>query len=121
MSRNSFLAAGLTVMLTMSAIAQQSSTGFEVEEKRRLSMSNTPFSIFLTATVAWALAIPAAAQGAGRYVEVEYPPSAAPGELQVGVTYILWIPDSVTRLRGVIVHQHEVPPQLNPARQPFLK
>ncbi len=34
MSRNSFLAAGITVMLTMSAIAQQSSTGFEVEEKK---------------------------------------------------------------------------------------
>ena len=67
-------------------------------------MSKTPF--FLAATVAWALAIPAAAQGAGRYVEVEYPPSAAPGELQVGVTYILWVPEGVTRLRGVIVHQH---------------
>jgi hypothetical protein len=61
-------------------------------------MSNTPFSkegpytglgvlqpvprstevsrtlvLFLAATVACALAIPAAAQGAGRYVEVEYP------------------------------------------------
>ena len=80
-------------------------------------MSNTPFSkeraytglavlqLFLAATVACALALPAA-QGAGRYVEVEYPPSAAPGELQVGVTYILWVPEGVTRLRGVIVHQH---------------
>ena len=63
-------------------------------------------NFFLAAGLAWALAIPAAAPGAGRYVEVEYPPSAAPGELQVGVTYILWIPDGVTRLRGVIVHQH---------------
>ena len=62
--------------------------------------------LLLAATVACALAIPAAAQGAGRYVEVEYPPSAAPGELQVGVTYILWVPEGVTRLRGVIVHQH---------------
>src|SRR6267154_5917830 len=44
--------------------------------------------------------------GAGKYLQVEYPPSAAPGELQVGVTYILWIPEGVTRLRGVIVHQH---------------
>jgi pimeloyl-ACP methyl ester carboxylesterase len=73
-------------------------------------MSNTPFSkgkaYFLAAIVACALTLPAAAQGAGRYVEVEYPPSAAPGELQVGVTYILWIPEGVTRLRGVIVHQH---------------
>src|SRR5258705_3880867 len=71
-----------------------------------MSMNKTPFSIFLTATIACALAIPAAAQGAGRYVEVEYPASAAPGELQVGVTYILWVPEGVTRLRGVIVHQH---------------
>ena len=62
--------------------------------------------LILAATIAWALAIPAAAQGAGRYVEVKYPPSAAPGELQVGLTYILWIPEGVTRLRGVIVHQH---------------
>src|SRR5260370_1559316 len=61
---------------------------------------------FLVAGLAWALAIPAAAEGAGRYVEVEYPASAAQGELQVGVTYILWIRDGVTRLRGVIVHQH---------------
>src|SRR6266853_52922 len=61
---------------------------------------------FLAAGIACALTISAAAQGAGRYVEVEYPPSAAPGELQVGVTYILWVPEGVTRLRGVIVHQH---------------
>src|ERR1700736_391076 len=61
---------------------------------------------FLVAGLALALEIPAAAHGAGRYVQVEYPPSAAPGELQVGVTYILWIPEGVTRLRGVIVHQH---------------
>src|SRR5713226_5826188 len=69
-------------------------------------MSNTPFSILLAATVAMALASHAAAQGTGRYVEVEYPPSTAPGQLQVGVTYILWIPEGVTRLRGIIVHQH---------------
>src|SRR5258706_11667515 len=62
--------------------------------------------LFLAAAIACALAIPATAQGAGRYVEVEYPPSAAPGELQVAVTYTLWIPEGVTRLRGVIVHQH---------------
>src|SRR5437016_9517970 len=69
-------------------------------------MSNAAFSIFLAATVAYALALAAAAHGAGRYVEVEYPPSAAAGELQVGVTYVLWVPEGVTRLRGVIVHQH---------------
>jgi len=35
--------------------------------------------LFLAATIAWGLGIPAAAQAAGRYVEVEYPPSAARG------------------------------------------
>jgi pimeloyl-ACP methyl ester carboxylesterase len=44
--------------------------------------------------------------GAGRYLQVEYPPSTAVGELQLGVVYILWIPDGVKTLRGVIVHQH---------------
>ena len=45
-------------------------------------------------------------QGAGRYVQVEYPPSTAANELQVGVTYDLWIPGGAPRLRCVIVHQH---------------
>jgi len=53
--------------------------------KRRLSMSNTALrKLFLAATVTCTLAIPAAAEGMGRYVQVEYPASAAPGELQVG-------------------------------------
>lgn len=43
---------------------------------------------------------------AGRYFEVEYPPSDKPGELVFGVTYTVWIPDDVQKLRGVIVHQH---------------
>ena len=48
----------------------------------------------------------AAACGAGRYLQVEYPPSTAADGLQVGVTYTLWIPDGAARLRGIIVHQH---------------
>jgi len=46
------------------------------------------------------------AQTGGRYVKVEYPASSAADELQVAVTYTLWIPDSAQRLRGIIVHQH---------------
>jgi len=46
------------------------------------------------------------ANSAGRYVKVDYPASTAPGELQVPVTYTLWIPDGVAQLRGIIVHQH---------------
>lgn len=42
----------------------------------------------------------------GRYFEVEYPPSEQPGELIYGVTYTVWIPEGVAKLRGVIVHQH---------------
>lgn len=44
--------------------------------------------------------------GAGSYHVVEYPASDRAGELQMGVTYTLWLPDGVKQLRGVIVHQH---------------
>jgi hypothetical protein len=44
--------------------------------------------------------------GNGRYVKVGYPPSTVEGELRIAVTYTLWIPESVERLRGLIVHQH---------------
>ena len=43
---------------------------------------------------------------AGRYLQVDYPPSAEINELQIRVTYTLWVPDDVTRFRCVIVHQH---------------
>ena len=46
------------------------------------------------------------ATAAGTYRQVSYPPSNQPGELQLGVTYTLWIPDGAEKLRGVIVHQH---------------
>ena len=44
--------------------------------------------------------------GAGRYLQIVYPPSTATGELQLGVTYTLWLPDGVQTVRAVIVHQH---------------
>ncbi|HVX11377.1 MAG TPA: hypothetical protein VHC22_09370 [Pirellulales bacterium] len=43
---------------------------------------------------------------AGRYLEVSYPPSSEAGELPYGVTYTLWLPDGIERVRGLIVHQH---------------
>ena len=46
------------------------------------------------------------AAAAGRYLEVTYPSSTQPCELQVGVTYTLWVPDGMAKLRGIIVHQH---------------
>jgi hypothetical protein len=52
------------------------------------------------------MSVASMASAAGRHQEVSYPPSTEPGELQFGVTYTLWIPDGVARLRGIIVHQH---------------
>src|ERR1039458_7450222 len=63
-------------------------------------------SIILTSIVTCAFGLGGALQGAGRYVQVEYPPSTAANELQVGVTYVLWIPGGDPLLRCVIVHQH---------------
>lgn len=45
-------------------------------------------------------------QAGARVYEVTYPPSTQPGELVLGVTYRLWVPEGVTAVRGVIVHQH---------------
>ena len=44
--------------------------------------------------------------GAGKYLQVEYPPSTAANQLQIGVTYTMWVPGDVARFRCVIVHQH---------------
>lgn len=43
---------------------------------------------------------------AGPYYEVKYEASAVEGELQMPVTYTVWLPPEVKTLRGVIVHQH---------------
>src|SRR6266702_3694751 len=44
--------------------------------------------------------------GAGQYLKIDYPASTTSNELQVAVTYTLWIPDGVRTIRGIIVHQH---------------
>ncbi|HEY5315293.1 MAG TPA: hypothetical protein VIK18_22365 [Pirellulales bacterium] len=56
--------------------------------------------------IAALLACGSSALAAGRYVAVSYPPSDQPGELAMGVTYTLWLPDGAAKLRGIIVHQH---------------
>jgi hypothetical protein len=48
----------------------------------------------------------APSSSAGRYLQLAYPPSTAKGELKLGVTYTLWIPDGIRTVRAVIVHQH---------------
>lgn len=60
----------------------------------------------LTRVIALASGIAGAALGAGQYVSVDYPASTIEGELQIAVTYTLWIPEGVKTIRGVIVHQH---------------
>src|SRR3954466_2055075 len=45
------------------------------------------------------------AHAAGQYVQVKYPASTAADELQLAVTYTIWIPNGVKTIRGVIVHQ----------------
>ena len=36
----------------------------------------------------------------------EQPENPAEGQLQIGVTYTLWIPEGLKQVRGIIVHQH---------------
>jgi pimeloyl-ACP methyl ester carboxylesterase len=42
----------------------------------------------------------------GQYLKIDYPASGNPNELQIAVTYTLWLPDNVKTFRGIIVHQH---------------
>jgi pimeloyl-ACP methyl ester carboxylesterase len=62
--------------------------------------------LFCAAAIVWTCGNLAAADGAGKYLQVEYPPSTFANQLQIGVTYIMWVPDGVARFRCVIVHQH---------------
>jgi hypothetical protein len=43
---------------------------------------------------------------AGQYLQLVYSPSTTAGELQIAVTYTLWIPGGIKTVRAVIVHQH---------------
>src|SRR5882724_6512901 len=53
-----------------------------------------------------ALGLASSMVAAGQYLKVDYPASTASNELQVAVTYTLWLPEGVSRFRGIIVHQH---------------
>lgn len=65
-----------------------------------------PLTPHLTLCALLALVAARPALAAGRTYEVRYSPSKTAGTLQLGVTYTVWIPEGVARLRGVIVHQH---------------
>jgi hypothetical protein len=68
-------------------------------------MSNTRFGTTLLLAVELAC-VTGAMRAAGTYVKLDYPASTASNELQVAVTYTVWIPEGVKMLRGIIVHQH---------------
>jgi len=40
--------------------------------------------------------------GAGQYLKIDYPASTATNELQVAVTYTLWIPEDVKSAKGSV-------------------
>jgi poly(3-hydroxybutyrate) depolymerase len=52
------------------------------------------------------LSLATASLAADEYYKVEYEASTKPDELQMGVTYTLWLPPGVKQIRGIIVHQH---------------
>src|SRR4029077_4274589 len=63
-------------------------------------------TIILALIAVSVLGVDGTVRAAGQYVSVDYPASTVEGELQIAVTYTLWIPDGVKTVRGVIVHQH---------------
>ncbi len=71
-----------------------------------LAQAQTPAAGTVTAPIqsAWGPFTPSG--GAGQYLQLVYPPSTKTGELKIGVTYTLWIPDGIKTVRAVIVHQH---------------
>ena len=76
---------------------------------RRGVVSQTAARAKIIASAAFAIGLfgfVGAIDGAGQYLKVDYPASTDTNGLQVAVTYTLWIPDGVSRLRGIIVHQH---------------
>src|SRR5882724_6014004 len=68
------------------------------------TMKKYPLTTILVA--AFLLLAGGTTRGAGQYLSVDYPASTVEGELQIAVTYTLWLPDGVAHLRGIIVHQH---------------
>ena len=72
-----------------------------------ISLATARKMIFILAfNMIYMLGFSAEVRPSGEYFKVEYAPSSVEGELPVGVTYTLWIPDGVKTIRGVIVHQH---------------
>src|SRR5438445_1349543 len=80
-------------------------TAAGISTRRRLTMNKVRFASILLLALG-VVGLPDTMRGAGRYLKIDYPASTASNELQVAVTYTLWIPDGVPTLRAIIVHQH---------------
>ncbi|MEO1618520.1 MAG: hypothetical protein AAFV88_21890 [Planctomycetota bacterium] len=50
--------------------------------------------------------LPPSSASAGSYFRVRYEASTKDGELDLPVSYTVWIPPNVATLRGIVVHQH---------------
>jgi hypothetical protein len=74
-------------------------------EKLKLLLNLKPIR-FKCLSLLFAFIMLAISSAYGQYYKVEYQPSTQPGELQLGVTYTLWVPEGVKTIRGIIVHQH---------------
>ena len=80
---------------------------FEITINKITFLSHTKiFIIFLVLNMIHFIGIAKDIHHTGIYLKVEYSPSIDKGELQIGVTYTLWIPEGVKTIRGIIVHQH---------------
>jgi len=72
----------------------------------KVVLRNVSLCVAVATFVIRAFVLAGTTLGAGQYLKVDYPASTAPDELQVAVTYTIWIPEGAQRLRGIIVHQH---------------
>src|SRR5258705_8960912 len=73
----------------------------------RMRRNDSTFATAARVAVACVIcAVGLARTARAEYVKVDYPASTADGELQIAVTYTIWIPEGVRQLRGIIVHQH---------------
>ncbi len=69
------------------------------------TISRTKFPLIAAAAIG-GFGFAGTVHAAGTYFKVEYPASTATNELQIAASYLVWIPEDVKTLRGVIVHQH---------------
>jgi pimeloyl-ACP methyl ester carboxylesterase len=65
-----------------------------------------PGFVTLALLITFLLNLAGTNQASAQYFKIDYPASAVPEELQLAVTYTLWVPPGVKTIRGIVVHQH---------------